>query len=173
MDVETGVPRTRLELARHLAADAEMRRRLVEHGRRRFRLSAHEIEDLMQETALELIRRDGPVREPAGLAFHVFHFRCLQYLRKRGVRGEALEGAADLDRADPGTGSQVTEATVLLGEALASVSAPCRRLLVAHYLEGFTFKETAEKLAYASSSVAWTLLARCLRRLRGLLGTRA
>ena len=63
-----------------------------------------------------------------------------------------------------------TDVFILLRQTLAQASPACRRLIRAHYLEGKTLKETAEALSYASSQVVWTLLDRCIRRLRAVFG---
>lgn len=169
MDVEARAPRTRRELAQALAEDCALRRRLVLHARFRFRLSPVEVEDVMQEALYDLMRQDGPVREPEGFAFRVVHQRCLQYLRYRSVRPEVPIQAVPAE-VDVPTGQPSAEVGVLLREALAQVSPACRGLLRSHYLEGHSLKETAAALSYASVSVVWTLLDRCIRRLRALLG---
>ena len=170
MDAEPRIPRTRLALAENIAGQGDLRRRMEAHVRHRFRLSAPEVEDLMQDVVLELMRHEEPVRDSEGLAFRILHLRSLQLLRNRGVRREDpieddTKSADDL----PGP-SPHTDLLVLLRQTLAQASPACRRLIRAHYLEGRTLKETAETLSYASSSVVWTLLDRCIRRLRAVLG---
>ena len=170
MDAEHRIPRTRLELAEFIATKGDLRRRMEAHLRYRFRLSAPEVEDLMQDVLLELMRYDEPVREAEGLAFRILHLRTLQFLRNRGVRREApIED--DTRTADERVAPDLrTEVHILLRQTLAQASPACRRLIRAHYLEGKTLKETAEALAYASTSVVWVLLDRCIRRLRAVLG---
>lgn len=170
MDAEPRIPRTRLELAEIIATKSDLRRRMEAHLRYRFRLSAPEVEDLMQDVLLELMRYDEPVREAEGLAFRILHLRTLQFLRNRGVRREEpIED--DTRTADERMAPDLrTEVHILLRQTLAQASPACRRLIRAHYLEGKTLKETAEALAYASSNVVWVLLDRCIRRLRAILG---
>ena len=170
MDAEPRTPRTRLELAETIAATGDLRRRMEAHLRYRFWLSAPEVDDVMQDVLLELMRYDEPLREAEGLSFRILHLRTLQFLRNKGVRREEpieddTKTADDLSSPDPHT-----ETHVLLRQTLAQASPACRRLIRAHYLEGKTIKETAEALSYASSQVVWTLLDRCIRRLRAIFG---
>lgn len=170
MDAEPRTPRTRLELAENIAGRGDLRRRMESHVRHRFRLSAPEVDDVIQDVVLELMRYEEPVRDSEGLAFRILHLRTLQVLRNRGVRREDpieddLRTAEDL----PIPGPDV-DVGILLRQTLAQATPACRRLIRAHYLEGKTLKETAETLSYASLNVVWTLLDRCIRRLRSVLG---
>lgn len=170
MDAEPRTPRTRLEFAETIAAKGDLCRRMEAHLRYRFRLSAPEVEDVMQDVLLELMRYDEPLREAEGFSFRVLHLRTLQFLRNKGVRREEpieddTKTADDWLAPDPRT-----DVHLLLRQTLAQASPACRRLIRAHYLEGKTLKETAETLSYASSNVVWTLLDRCIRRLRAIFG---
>ena len=170
MDAEPRSPRTRLELAEFIAVEGDLRRRMEAHVRYRFRLTAPEVEDVMQDVLLELMRYDEPVRDAEGFAFRVLHLRCLQFVRNRGVRRET-----PLEEQPSDVGAlQATvlhaDVRVLLRQCLSQATPACRRLLRSHYLEGRTLKETAETLSYSSSKVVWALLDRCIRRLRAVLG---
>lgn len=77
MDAEPRTPRTRLELAETIAATGDLRRRMEAHLRYRFRLSAPEVDDVMQDVLLELMRYDEPLREAEGLSFRILHLRTL------------------------------------------------------------------------------------------------
>ena len=170
MDAEHRTPRTRLELAETIAAKGDLCRRMEARLRYRFRLSAPEVEDVMQDVLLELMRYDEPLREAEGFSFRVLHLRTLQFLRNKGVRREEpIED--DTKSADdwPAPDSRI-DVHLLLRQTLAQASPACRRLIRAHYLEGRTLKETAEALSYASPHVVWTLLDRCIRRLRAVFG---
>lgn len=170
MDAEPRTPRTRLELAGAIATEGDLRRRMEAHVRYRFRLSAPEVEDVMQDVILELMRHDEPLRDADGFAFRVLHLRCLQLVRNRGVR---REWPLEETEADVGTlRAPVLHADVrvLLRQCLSQATPACRRLIRAHYLEGRTLRETAETLSYASPHVVWTLLDRCIRRLRAAVG---
>lgn len=170
MDAEPRTPRTRLELAEKIAEDGPLRGRMEAFVRQRFRLSAPEVEDIMQDVLLELMRHDEPVRDPEALAFRIAHLRALQVLRYKSVRREApIE--ADLGPAERFAAPDApADLVVLLRQSLAQVSPACRRLIRSHYIEGRTLRETAERLSYASANGVWTLLDRCVRRLRTILG---
>ncbi len=170
MDAEPRTPRTRLELAENIAGRGDLCRRMEAHVRHRFRLSAPEVDDVIQDVVLELMRYEEPVRDSEGLVFRILHLRTLQLLRRRGVRREEpieddLRTAEDLPIQGPDA-----DVRILLRQTLAQTTPACRRLIRAHYLEGKTLKETAEALSYASLNVVWTLLDRCIRRLRSVLG---
>lgn len=169
MDAEPRTPRTRLELAEVIAAGGDLRRRMEAYVRYRFRLAPQEVDDLMQDALLELMRHDGQVRDPDGLAFRIVHVRSLQVLRNRGIRREEPIDERDSAEAIPAA-APPADVLVLLRQSLARVSPACRSLLRSHYLEGRTLRETAAELSYASPHVVWTLLDRCIRRLRAVLG---
>ncbi len=171
MDAETRTPRTRLELAEAIATQGDLRGRMEAYLRHRFRLSAPEVEDLMQDVLLELMRHEEPVREAEGLAFRILQLRSLQFLRTRRARPETpLESYAGAEGNIEAPSGSDPDVLVLLRQTLAQASPACRRLIRAHYLEGRTLKETAESLSYASPNVVWTLLDRCIRRLRAAVG---
>jgi len=171
MDAEPRIPRTRLELAGAIAAEGDLRRRMEAHVRQRFRLSAPEVEDVMQDVILELMRHDEPLRDADGFAFRVLHLRCLQFVRNRGVRREYPLEEAEVDVGALRAPALHADVRVLLRQCLSQATPACRRLIRAHYLEGRTLRETAETLSYASPHVVWTLLDRCIRRLRAALGS--
>jgi RNA polymerase sigma factor (sigma-70 family) len=170
VDAEPRIPRTRLELAEFIAARSDLRRRMEARLRSRFRLTASEVDDLMQDVLLELMRHDEPVRDVEGLAFRILHLRSLQFLRNRGIRAEEPLEVSDSEDQELAISAPDADVLVLLRQALAQASPACRRLIRAHYLEGRTLKETATALSYASSNVVWTLLDRCIRRLRTAVG---
>lgn len=170
MDAEPRTPRTRLELAEDIAGRGDLRRRMEAQVRHRFRLTAPEVDDVIQDVVFELMRYDEPVRDTDGLVFRILHLRALQLLRRRAVRREdpienETRTAEDLPLEGPDP-----DVRVLLKQTLAQTSPACRRLIRAHYLEGKTLRETAESLSYASPNVVWTLLDRCIRRLRSVFG---
>lgn len=170
MNAETRPPRTRLELAETIAARGDLCRRMEVHLRYRFRLSAPEVEDVMQDMVLELMRYDEPLRDAEGLSFHILRLRTLQFLRNRGVRREEPLEDDTKSSDDWSAPDAQNDLHLLLRQTLAQTTPACRRLIRAHYLEGKTLKETAETLSYASTSVVWTLLDRCIRRLRAIFG---
>ncbi len=166
MSVDPEQPRRGPDLAEALARDAELRDRLVAYAATKFGIAAGEAEDLFQETLLEIMRIDGHVHRPDGFAFRVFHTRCCNHV-------EGLVEARQMARLRPDTrprGPSAGEADglVLLRQGFERISASCRRILYAYYIEGRSLKETADQLTVSSSSV-WTLVNRCIRRLRACL----
>ncbi len=169
MDAKPRTPTTRRELAESIATEGDLRRRLAAHARLRFRLPASAAEDLVQDVCLELMRRDGPVRDPEALAFRILRYECLHLLRsarcRREVSEEEVSGLADRAVPDPSI-----ELLAIVRQALAGVTPACRRLLHSHYVEGRSLKETASALSYASPNNVWALVTRCVQRLRAALG---
>lgn len=157
-------------MAEALATDGEQRARLVTYARVRFGIGGEGAEDLLQETLLELLRVEGLIYRPRGFAFQVFHRRCCLQTSRRGHSGNTGSAASEPATSSPGD-AEVVESLVLLRQGFGRISASCRRILFAYYIEGRSLKETAEELALASTSV-WTLVNRCIRRLRECLGPR-
>jgi DNA-directed RNA polymerase specialized sigma24 family protein len=62
--------------------DTEERSRLIGYARVRFGIDRDNAEDLLQETALEILRQRSLVRSPKGFVFTVFHARCSRFLRR-------------------------------------------------------------------------------------------
>jgi len=152
------------DVAEFLLTDVEHRTRFVTYARVRFGIGPEDAEDLLQETVLELIRVERAIHSPTGLAFQIFHRRCCRHLtRSRRARHAPLneqspemETVPEVDRAD---------GLVLLRQGFEKISVACRQLLTAYYLEGKSIKETADEMSLASSGI-WTLVNRCIQKLR-------
>lgn len=170
MDARSRTPKTRLELAESIATGGELSRRLEAHARLRFRLPASDAEDAVQDVCLELMRRDEPVHDPEALAFRILQYRCAHFLRARAIRREVLAGDVPGFADDLASPDRRVELNALLSRAVAEATPACRRLLLAHYVEGRSLRETAEALSYASPNNVWALLDRCIRKLRAVLG---
>jgi RNA polymerase sigma factor (sigma-70 family) len=151
--------RTSHEVAQAVVLDGEQRSKLVAYARARFGLEAEDAEDLLQETALELLRQKTIVRSPLGFTFRVFHRRCCRFIRLRQA-----------DRQVFVTVEQPVETAcdAVLRQVLETVSSSCRRILLAYYMEGRSLKETAEAIPTPYPAV-WNTINRCLRRLRACL----
>ena len=134
MDAEPRTPRTRLELAEAIAAGGALRRRMEARLRQRFRLSAAEVDDIVQDVLLELMRHDEPVRDPEALAFRVLHLKGLQSIRRQNTRRETSIDAEPAGFDGPLDPDAPADLRALLRQSLAPVSPACRRLLRAHYL---------------------------------------
>ena len=162
-------------LASHAAVegvllDREQRSRLVAYARARFGLDPDTTEDLLQETAVELLRLRTLVRSPRGFVFTVFHARCCRYLRQmqaeRRIFSEGKRAVAEeiCEVADP----EELDSRLFVQRGLEEVSASCRKLLLAYYVEGRSLRESAAEMALAYSGV-WKTINRCLKKLRACL----
>ncbi len=169
MDVVPERPKASVEVAEALLVDREQRRRLCTYARRKFGIFEEDVEDLLQETALEVMRAVGPILRPDGFVFQVFHARCCRHLRHRTAQRVVValaDGGDSLAISAPN--GPTREEFLALRQGLSRISVKCRRLLRAHYLEGKGLRETAEEMAVAASGV-WNLINRCLRRLKQCL----
>ncbi|HEV8611335.1 MAG TPA: sigma-70 family RNA polymerase sigma factor [Thermoanaerobaculia bacterium] len=150
--------------------DRGQRSRLVAYARARFGLDSDAAEDLLQETAIELLRLRTLVRSPRGFVFTVFHARCCRYLRhmqaERRMFSDGKCAVADDTGgvADP----EELDSRLLVQRGLEEISASCRKLLHAYYVEGRSLRESADAMALAYSGV-WKTINRCLKKLRACL----
>jgi RNA polymerase sigma factor (sigma-70 family) len=160
-------PRTPGEVAESVLFDANRRSKLVGYAGSRFGIQEADAEDLLQDTALALLRQRGAVRNPDGYVFAAFRASCARFARARRGRAEHFaEGPAD--EAAGAAPSADPDRRLALQEALHGISSSCRRLLSAYYVEGLTLTEAAHgfTLAYA---VVSRRISRCLQRLRACL----
>jgi RNA polymerase sigma factor (sigma-70 family) len=150
--------------------DPEERARLIGYARVRFGINRDNAEDLLQETALELLRQRAIVRSPKGFVFTVFHARCSRFLR-RNVADRRIFSPSEPEvppkSPDP-PACETIDSRLALQEALDEISPGCRRLLFAYYFEGKSLREAADATARAYSGV-WRTIDRCLKKLRQCL----
>jgi len=163
--MEAEPPPTTGQIAAAVLLNPERRRKLFRYACVQFRINEQDAEDLLQETALELLRYRSYVRSPEGFVFTVFRARCIRFT---GARRATFTQSSEL----PVTATVVSETKadgfeeqLALREALSEISSKCRRLIHAYYLEGQSLKEAARTVALADSSVARTI-SRCLQKLR-------
>lgn len=145
------------------------RGRLLGYARSRFGIGTQDSEDLLQETALELLRQRHYVQNPRGFVFAVFRGRCTRWVQARRIRREILAGGTELCEAvaHPAA-TENADRQLSLRQAFGEISFPCQRLLCAYYIEGRSLREAAEAMSLAYSGVAKTIN-RCLKRLRACL----
>jgi RNA polymerase sigma factor (sigma-70 family) len=162
-------------LASHAAAegvllDREQRSRLVAYARVRFGLDSDTAEDLLQETAIELLRLRTLVRSPRGFVFTVFHARCCRYLRHVQAERRMFSDTTSTVTEETGGVAEPEEldSRLLLQRGLEEISASCRKLLQSYYVEGCSLRESADAMALAYSGV-WKTINRCLKKLRACL----
>jgi RNA polymerase sigma factor (sigma-70 family) len=162
-------PPTPRQVAEAVLFDARQRSKLVSYASARFGIGVADAEDLLQDTALELLRQRGYVRSPDGFVFAAFRARCGRFAETRRRRGETFsQGLDGFDALPNAAGAESVDRRLSLQEALNVISSACRRLLSAHYIEGQSLNETAETLT-STYSVVSRRINRCLQRLRACL----
>lgn len=156
---------TSREVAEAVLQDPAQRSRLIGYARSRFGIDREEAEDLLQETALELLRQRTLVANPNGFVFAVFRLRCCRHLTDRRTRREIFtDGSVEKE---PEAGGEL-DSRLAVRQAFGGISPACRKILLAYYVDGMSLREAAEAIARAYSSV-WNTISRCLRRLRRCL----
>jgi RNA polymerase sigma factor (sigma-70 family) len=152
-----------LEVAEQLLLDRREIARLMRLARLQFGIGSDDAQDLLQETALDVVREQAGIRHPRAYVTRVFYMQCCQYVR-RAVRRRAHERRfTALDVAAPA--ALPTDERLALEEALRRISPGCRGLLMAHYMEGKGFGEAAIQFGF-SEKQAWKRFNACLRKLR-------
>jgi RNA polymerase sigma factor (sigma-70 family) len=169
LKVDTSLaPRAALE---GVLLDREQRSRLVAYARARFGIDSDTAEDLLQETAIELLRLRTLVHSPRGFVFTVFHARCCRWVRNAQAE-RRMFSAGERDGSGPAATCEADpaelDARLLVQQALEEISDSCRKLLHAYYVEGRSLRESAETMALAYSGV-WKTINRCLKKLRACL----
>ncbi len=165
MGAETN--QTSREVAEAFLLDSAHRGKLLAFARGRFGIDSQDAEDLLQDTALELLRHTSVVQSPEGFVFAVFRSRCVRFVTSHRKRGEAPHDPSE-DAIPAGENAGGMEARIALREALGEISSACRRILSAYYIEGQSLNEAARSMDLAFSGVFKTIN-RCLKRLRACL----
>jgi RNA polymerase sigma factor (sigma-70 family) len=162
-------PLSTWQVAEAVLQSPRQRGRLMAYARVRFGIQAADAEDLVQETAVELLRRPAAVQVPEAFVFTVFRSRCLRYRadRRRRLEGAAADPALCESAASPGS-PEGTDRRLALRQAFQEISSSCRRILSAYYIEGRSLAEAARAVALAVSGGTKTI-SRCLKRLRACL----
>jgi hypothetical protein len=105
--------------------DPERRRKLFRYACVQFRINEQDAEDLLQETALELLRYRSYVRSPEGFVFTVFRARCVRFSGSRRAAymqsSEPSDGGTELCDAE----ANCIEEQLALREALNEISSKC------------------------------------------------
>ncbi|HZI66998.1 MAG TPA: sigma-70 family RNA polymerase sigma factor [Thermoanaerobaculia bacterium] len=151
-------------------SDPAERSRLVAYARTRFGIDSDAAEDLLQETALEVLRQRSLLSSPRGFIFTVFHARCCRFLRHQKARYRVFDrgDCETVEEAPSPSASEGIDSRLTVEQALEEISAGCRKLLLAYYVEGQTLREAADRTALAYSGV-WKTITRCLQKLRRCL----
>jgi len=170
MESEVFAPGSR-EIAQAVLLDGEQRSRLVAYARSRFGIESDDAQDLLQETALELLRQRTAVRSPHGFTFKVFHLQCCRFLQARQTHRKVFAAAKEPpETACDATALETAHRRIELRELLKTISSSCRRILLTYYVEGRSLQETAQAIPLPFSGV-WNTINGCLRRLRACLET--
>jgi RNA polymerase sigma factor (sigma-70 family) len=164
MEVEIKATRSGLEVAEQLLLDPQEMGRLMRLADLQFGIAREDAQDLLQETALDVVREKKSIKNPRGYVTRVFYMQCCQFVR-RAVRRKAREERRfkAFDVAAPA--ALPKDDLLALEEALGRISPGCRGLLMAHYVEGKSFGEAAIEFGF-SEKQAWKRFNACLRKLR-------
>ena len=155
--------RSGVDVAEQLLLDPREIARLMRLARLQFGIDADDALDVLQETALDVVRERAGIRHPRAYVTRVFYMQCCQYVR-RAVRSRARLSEAGLPDVAAPEGLSADD-LVALRQALGRISPGCRGLLMAHYMEGKGFAEAAREFGF-SEKQAWKRFNACLRKLR-------
>ena len=170
LESEISSPGSR-EIAQAVLLDGEQRMRLLRYAGSRFGIDSDDAQDLLQDTALELLRQRTVVRNPRGFTFRVFHLRCCQFIKARQThRGVFVAGKEPPETPCVTDGPDATRRRLELKQLLRTISSSCRKILLTYYVEGRSLQETAQAIPLPYSGV-WNTINGCLRRLRACLDT--
>jgi RNA polymerase sigma factor (sigma-70 family) len=159
------------EIAQAVLLDAEQRRRLLANARSRFGIDSDDAQDLLQETALELLRQRAAVRRPKGFTFKIFHLRCCRFIQARRTNRQFFATTEEPpETACDTTALDTADRRLELKQLLQTISSSCRKILLTYYVEGRSLQETAQAIPLPYSGV-WNTINGCLRRLRACLET--
>ena len=147
---DTAVPsptRSGPDVAEEVLRDTRELARLMRMASLQFGIGADDAQDLLQETALDVVRERAGIRHPRAYVTRVFYMQCCQYLR-RAVRSRSrlAEGECPDVAAPEGLAA---EDLIALRQALGRISPGCRGLLMAHYMEGKGFGEAAREFGFS------------------------
>jgi len=161
MAAEIKATHSGLKVAEQLLLDRRELGRLMRLADLQFGIGRDDAQDLLQETALDIVREKKSIRNPHGYVTRVFYMQCCQFVR-RAVRRRAHEGQRSTVAAPA---AMPADDLLALEEALGRISPGCRGLLMAHYMEGKGFGEAATEFGF-SEKQAWKRFDACLRKLR-------
>jgi RNA polymerase sigma factor (sigma-70 family) len=160
-------PPTSGQLAEDVLLDAGQRRKLFTFAASRFGIGDADAEDLLQETALQVLLYRSYVRSPEGFVFAVFRARCARFIQERSTQRRVFSEKVPTEATEPAV-PECCDEQMALREAFGEISSSCRRLLRAYYIHGQSLREAARTMSLAYSSMAKTI-SRCLRKLRECL----
>jgi RNA polymerase sigma-70 factor (ECF subfamily) len=127
--------------------------------------------DLVQDTFIKLLQtRDEllGIKEPRAYLTSIAKNLLIDQVRRKRIEQAYLDGLSQMEYmldavASPEDQMQIIQALDQLCKALKDVSAKAQQAFILHYLEGYTHKETAERLD-VSTKMIQKYLANCLIR---------
>jgi RNA polymerase sigma factor (sigma-70 family) len=127
----------------------------LKHTLSRYRVPAHDAEDLVQETLVATIQKWGEIQDPEAWILVTLRNRCVVYWRKRRA---SLYNAVDtviLELLTEPMAAPQERAELLwdLNDLMEELPARCRKLLRLRYGLGYDSSEVAERMGYHPSSV--------------------
>jgi len=129
-----------------------------------------DIDDLIQESFARILRAHTGtrVRSPKALLFTVARNTAIDLLRRnRVIRIEGLANLDDLPVYDGGRGAAEAlsheQELLLLEEAMKSLPARCRQILVLKKIHGLSYAEIGEKLGIKANTISAQLTIGVLR----------
>lgn len=161
-------PLTPRQVVENLLLDSNERCKLLRFAQTRYGIPIDVAEDVLQDTAVQLLNQQRSVRKPRAYLFAVFRIRCRMHLSSRSVNLDMLPISEDSLDTLAGSREDDKDRVIALHQALAHISSSCRRLLAARYMEGQSLREAADRMRLAYSGITKTLT-RCLKRLRACL----
>jgi len=132
----------------------------------RFRIPPEEAKDLLQQSYLAYLRKQGGLDDPVTWLVGALQKECLFYLRRQRRRLYEAVDQALLELCAGGVGA-AQERSALLGEVRRVVQrlrAQCQRLLHLRFGLGYERREVAAEMSYGLESVH-VIERRCLEQL--------
>ncbi|MCX4971445.1 MULTISPECIES: RNA polymerase sigma factor [unclassified Streptomyces] len=143
------------------------------------RIALDVVDDVLQETFIAVNYSAGTYRDgnARGWLWTIAQRKLVDQLRKRGRLDAAVEREGALARSattlvapsaeDAALGTQLTGTSV--GDALTTLPDDAREILTLRYVDGFSVRETAERLGISQGTVK-SRASRACEELRGRLG---
>jgi len=121
----------------------------------RYRVPAHDAEDLIQEALVATIQKWNEIQDPEAWLLVTLRNRCVVYWRKRRNSLYNSVDTAILELLSEPVSAPQERAELLwdLNDLLEELPARCRKLLRLRYGLGYDSSEVAEQMGYHPSSV--------------------
>jgi RNA polymerase sigma factor (sigma-70 family) len=121
----------------------------------RYRVPAHDAEDLVQEALVATIQKWGEIQDPEAWILVTLRNRCVVYWRKRRTSLYNSVDTVILELLTEPVAAPQERAELLwdLNDLMENLPARCRKLLRLRYGLGYDSSEVAEQMGYHPSSV--------------------